>query len=260
MENYSQTTRGARYTRVAFFLLMIFFIAASVTTAQKKSGAAKKDPSAGTKTSDQMLATWKAEAKAVANDLRLSKEQRGKLTDAFIAARKSQRDAVKALPEETDREKSRAATLGVNTKERATLEKSLKGILTNEQIAKALPLLGSFNHRWDTMVKTLSELKLEKEKMNAALKLVGTFVTDYEKARSEATASGSRFSSSTSRDLKEKLDAGISKLLSAEQLKTWNEATKSGKDTTKDAKEKAKGADDKKKGGKDKTKGVKEKE
>lgn len=258
MEKYSQTTRSARYTRTAVFLLMLFLIAASVTVAQKKSGAAKKDTSSATKASDGLLATWKTEAKAVANDLGLSKEQRGKLTDAFIAARKSQRDAVKALPEETDREKSRAATRGVNTKERTALEKALKDILTDEQIAKALPLLGSFNHRWDTMVKTLSELKIEKEKMNAALKLVGTFVTDYEKARGEAAASGLRFSSSTSRDLKEKLDAGISKLLTEAQLTTWNGATKIGKETTMDTK--TKGAKDNVKGGKGKTKKSKENE
>jgi Spy/CpxP family protein refolding chaperone len=247
MKQSSQASRSVRLATAVLLVLMIFVCAGSLAAAQKKSSAVSPDTSAGVKASDDLLATWKTEAKGIAADLGLSKEQRGKLTDVFIAARKSQRDAVRALPEEADRVKSRAAIEAVNLKERAALAKAVKGILTDEQAVKALPLLGSFNHRWDSMVKTLSELKLEKEKMNASLKLVGSFVTAYDKARQEAAASGSRFSSSVTKDLKAKLDAGMAAQLTPEQLKTWNEATAGGKAP-------ATGTGESKKGGKAKTK------
>jgi hypothetical protein len=235
MKQFGASIRGARFTAGVVFLLMVAMIARPVEAGQKKSGAAKNDSSLVSTASDEMLTTWKTEVKGIAAELGLTKDRQSKLTEVFIAARKRQRDAVRALPEEADRIKSRAAIEVVNVKERTSLEKALQGILTAEQMTKALPLLGSFNHRWDSMVKTLSTLKLEKEKLHASLKLVGTFVTEYDKARSEAAASGTRFSSSVTRDLKAKLDAGMTPLLTAEQLTLWNDGTKSGKAPSTDA-------------------------
>jgi Spy/CpxP family protein refolding chaperone len=72
-------------------------------------------------------------------------------------------------------------------------------------------------------------LNIENEKMNSALKEIAVYAAGYAKARAEAEASGSRFSSSVSRELKSALDASLTKILTPEQLAKWNELSALGK-------------------------------
>jgi Spy/CpxP family protein refolding chaperone len=229
-------------TTLAAFLVVLFtLLSTAPAMAQEKAAKSKKPRTEKTekaaKPAQNKDAIWTLQAQGFADELGLTKEKRLKLIQVYEAARLSQKEAVKKLPEETDRQKSRAATQEVNVKERAKLEAALKGIVNPQQAAKILPVLGSFNNRYDSYVAALAEFKLDNQKMSKGLKVIAEYTTAYEKARAEAAASGGNFSANTSRELKEKLDAGIAPLLSAEQVAKWNEATARGKS---DAKAKSK--------------------
>jgi hypothetical protein len=215
-------------------VLFILFATISAAPAQKKTDAGTKPKTEkSAKPAQGKDAIWTIQAQGVADELGLSKDKRLKLIKIYEDARLSQREEVKKLPEETDRVKARAATQQVNVKERAKLEAALKGIVTAEQSAKILPVLGSFNNRYDSYVAALAEFKLDNKKMSQGLKLIVEYTLAYDKARAEAAASGSNFSANTGRELKEKLDAGITPLLSTEQSAQWNEATARGKNDAK---------------------------
>jgi hypothetical protein len=198
--------------------------------AQKKSGKAAK----GSKKAE---AAWNLQVQSVGAELGLSKEKIDKLEAAYTAARKSQAEAIKALPEEADRQKSRAAVEAVNTAERGRLGVALKGIVSDEQAVKILPLLGSFNKNWDKFILTLEGFGLSEEKMNTGVKLVNSYITSYEKARSEAMASGNWFSKKESQKLKNNLDSELVKILTDTQLTQWKEITTKGKDGASSGKE-----------------------
>jgi hypothetical protein len=202
----------------------------SVSDAQKKSGKAAKGSKKGE-------VAWNLQVQSVAVELGLSKEKIDKLEAAYIAARKSQAQAIKALPEETDRQKSRAATEAVNTTERGKLGAALKSIVSDDQVVKILPLLGSFNKNWDKFILTLQGFGLSEEKMNAGVKLVNSYITSYEKARNVAMASGNRFSKKESQKLKNNLDSDLAKILTDTQLTQWKEITTKGKAGTSSGKE-----------------------
>jgi len=188
-------------------------------------------------------AAWKLQAQSVSEEVGLSKDQSAKVTDAYLAAQRSHKQALKELPEEKDKNKSRTATQTVIDKDRAKFVASLKGVMTDDLIAKILPALGSFNAKWDGFVAALQDLKLEKAPMKSAMKLVIKYVTDSEAANSEMMKTSNR--KANSKPFKATLDTGLASLLSAEQMKTWKETTASslGKDkaksTTTDKSEKA---------------------
>jgi hypothetical protein len=177
-------------------------------------------------------AAWKLQAQSVSEEIGLSQDQSAKVTEAYLAAQKSHKQALKELPQEKDKDKSRTATQAVIDRDRANLAASLKGIVTEELIAKVLPTLGSFNAKWDGFVITLQDLKLEKATLKSAMKLVIKYVTDSEAANSEMMKSSHR--KANSKPFKATLDAGLTNLLSADQVKVWKEATASsvGKDKT----------------------------
>jgi hypothetical protein len=192
-------------------------------------------------------AAWKLQAQSVSEEMGLSNDQMAKLSDAYLAAQRSHKQALKELPEEKDKDKSRAATQAVVEKDQAKFAASLKGTLTDELIAKFVPTLGSFNTKWDAFVIVLQDLKLDKPALKSAMKLVIHFVTDYEAASIESMKSFNR--RPNSRSFKVKLDAGLSGVLSADQMKTWKEAT-----ATSDGKDKSKKGETTNKGEKTKKK------
>jgi hypothetical protein len=114
----------------------------------------------------------------------------------------------------------------VNQAEKAKFETALKGFLNPEQTTKALATLGSFSRRWDPMVEALDGMNLEEKKKAEAMKLVADAVAESDKAMQAAMASGDRESvRDTMTKLREKLDADMGKILSAEQMTKWTEAT-----------------------------------
>jgi len=169
---------------------------------------------------------WALEAGAVAKSLGLAAEQTTKLTDAYKAARESQRKAIEAaaVQQQGDRRDFRAM-MEVNQAEKAKLETAIKAFLNPEQTAKALATLGTFSRRWDPMVAELDSMKLEPKANDEAMKLVADYVAESEKARQAGMAAPDEGMREKLTQMKEKLDADLAKILSAEQLAKWKEAT-----------------------------------
>jgi hypothetical protein len=182
---------------------------------------------------DNSEAAWKLQAQSVSEEVGLSKDQTAKLTAAYLAAKKSHRQALKELPKETDKDKSRAATLAAIEKDRTKFAASLKGVLADELIVKVLPILGSFNAKWDGLVAALQDLKLEKAILKSAMKCTINYVTEYEAASIESMKTVKH--RPNSRTFKAKLDTDLSGVLSAEQMKMWKDATGSSDGQKKDS-------------------------
>jgi hypothetical protein len=210
---------------VTFLALCIALSATCV--AQKKPVEKNKGKKGNTE------AAWKLQAQSVSEEVGLSKDQTAKITDAYLTAQKSHKQALKDLPEEKDKDKSRAATQAVIEKDRAKFVSSLKGALTEDLVARVIPTLGSFNAKWDGFVVALQDCKLEKATLKSAMKLVIKYVNDSEAANSEMMKTSNR--KANSKPFKATLDTGLASLLSADQLKMWKEATASsvGKNKTK---------------------------
>lgn len=174
---------------------------------------------------EKNVKAWDMEAKTVAQGLALTAEQTTKLIDAYKAARDSHVTAVNAAIGQAERpnfQKMRE----VNQAEKAKLEAALKGFLNPEQTAKALETLGSFNRRWDSMVDALDGMGLADKAKGDAMKLVTDYVAEWSKAMQDAMTSGNRESMrDKATKMKEKLDADMAKVLSAEQMTKWTEAT-----------------------------------
>ena len=206
-------------------LLSLLMMLCLTVFAQTKPAADEK----GKKENSE--AAWKMQAQSISEEVGLSKDQTAKLTAAYLVAKKNHKQALKELPEEKDKDKSRAATQAAIEKDRAKFVASLKGALTEDLIAKVLPTLGSFNAKWDGLVAALQNLKLEKGAMKSAMKLVINYVTDSEAANIEMMKSSNR--KANSKPFKEKLDTGLAGVLSAEQMKIWKEATTASSSKTK---------------------------
>jgi len=229
-----------KHFRMQLATFLALCIALSVTVSAQNKPAAKK-----TGKKDNTEAAWKLQAQSVSEEVGLSKDQTAKLTDAYLAAKRSHKQALKELPEEKDKDKSRVATQAAIEKDRAKFVASLKGVLTDELVTKVLPTLGSFNAKWDGFVVALQDLKLEKAAMKSAMKLVINYVTEYGAASVESMKSLNH--KPNSKPFKAKLDTGLSGVLSADQMKLWKEATAAS-----DGKAKNKASDTTSKG--DKTK------
>jgi len=185
-------------------------------------------------TKNQLESVWNFQVLSLTKDFNLSEDKLKKLQELYITARKNQSDAVKKLSEETDKQKSRLAILEINLKERSNLELQLKNILTENQISQVLPLLGSFNPRYDSYVELIMSLNLDTEKNSAAMKLIGEYIINYVKAHQQADLSGERFSARVASELKSKLDNGLQNILTSEQYIKWLEATSKTNKKTKD--------------------------
>lgn len=185
-------------------------------------------------TKNQLESVWNFQVLSLTKDFNLSEDKLKKLQELYITARKNQSDAVKKLSKETDKQKSQLAILEINLKEQSNLELQLKNILTENQISQVLPLLGSFNPRYDSYVELIMSLNLDTEKNSAAMKLIGEYIINYVKARQQADLSGERFSARVSSELKSKLDNGLQNILTSEQYIKWLEATSKTNKKTKD--------------------------
>lgn len=204
---------------VAFLCMSVLMFGCLAAVAQQGGrGAAAMDPA-------QAAKAWELEAKNVAKSIGLSDEQTTKLVDAYKAARQSYATAARAQMSQGERPNMQAM-LELNKSERAKLAAALEGTLTPEQAEKALASLGSFNWRWDSMVLALDGMGLEEAKKEQALTKVADYVAETAKAR-EAAAGGGDMQAmrEKGRELREKLDADLGQILSAEQLAQWKEAT-----------------------------------
>jgi hypothetical protein len=86
--------------------------------------------------------------------------------------------------------------------------------------------LGTFNWSWDRYADTLAGFELGEKMLFKVLAPLNQYVVDTGKASREAMANQDFASMrETRRELKEKLDAALAKVLSEDQLSKWSEAT-----------------------------------
>lgn len=214
-------TEGRRgFLRFGSVVLAATIALSAALVAQDQTTETKKA------TNDEPESVWRLQAQSVADQLGLSKDQVTILTKAYLAAQVAHRQSLKDLPEEQDKDKSRAALLRSIAKDQATFLSALNGSLSAEAVAKVTMTLGSFNGRWDGYTAELLALKLDHEKLKTAMGLLIKYVSEYEEASKESLKLFNR--RPNSRSFKQKLDTDLAGLLTAEQRVQWNKATAMG--------------------------------
>lgn len=171
---------------------------------------------------------WEMQAKTVAKDLSLNDDLTKKLVDAYKASRES---LVKSVQEAMQGGGAPGGGPGgpgeafrkLMADERAKLSTAVGAFLNPEQTKSAVAVLGSFNMRWDGMVNAIDGLGLDEKVKGDALKAVESFVVESAKAR-EAAGSDQEAMRAKSAELREKLEADLGKILSAEQLAKLKES------------------------------------
>jgi hypothetical protein len=185
-------------------------------------------------------AAWQWQAKGVAHELELSAEDSKKLVEAYVAGRKHFRDAVREMrqrPPEGDEPGAPGAEPGEQRdrrrlawerrtellgQERESLASGLQAFLTEEQASQAMKSLGTFSGSWDVLVDRIAGLKLESEKMHAALVPIRKYVTDLAALRESGDRQAMR---QGMREARERMNAGLGEVLTDEQMKQFREAT-----------------------------------
>ena len=189
---------------------------------------------------EKAKAAWEAQAKRVSTSNGLDQEKTGKVTTAYVEARQSFAEAVKAAREDA-RERSRGmgredavreeqrVTIDVRNHEREKLQTALGSSLDRDQLGKVMPLLGAFDVQWDFMVDSLTEMKLDAEKNTKAMDAVESFVLAMSKVRNGGgDVQALREASVKSRA---ELDETMKTLLTEEQMVKFHTATNFGRAT-----------------------------
>jgi hypothetical protein len=172
----------------------------------------------------KMAKVWEAEAKTVAQSLTLSADLTTKLVDAYKAAREGQMTAMRAAREQ-GAPRDPAKMMEATKAEKAKFETTLKGFLNAEQATSALASLGTFSRQWDSMAGILDGLGLDAKSKAGADKLVLDFIVASGKIREAAPGSDFVALREKLQPLRETLDADLAKVLSAEQITKWKQAT-----------------------------------
>ncbi len=165
------------------------------------------------------------EVATVAQSLSLPAEKSTKLADAYKAARESHMTAMRGVMKPGERPDFKAMQ-EVTQAETAKFETAVKAFLTPEQTATAVATLGTFNRRWDRMVLTLDGMGLADKPKAEAMKLVMDNVAESGKAMKAMTDSTDREAMREQQQkMRENLDAGLAKVLSADQSAKWKAET-----------------------------------
>ena len=206
---------------VAAVCMALLLTLGAAATAQFGRGGPQLDP-------EKQEAAWGLQVAGVAKELGLSGEDAGKMSEAYDVVRKSYQEARQDLFSGGGGRGAFQELQAISDEERAKLKSALSEFLSEEQVDKAMPSLGSFNRQWDRFVDALAGYELDDEKQHEALAFVKVYVVDSEKARSLAMMSGD-FQSirSSNQELKETLDGQLAKILSEDHLTKWKAATAS---------------------------------
>ncbi len=200
-------------------LVMATLVAAgaSLVNAQQGGGGGGRTPLS----EEQMAKAISLEAGTVARALALDKDVAGKLEGAYRDARKAY-----AANAPEGGQGNFQAVIEYTEGERGKLEKALAAFLKPEQVEKAIGTLGTFGRQWDRMVLAIDGFGMAADKADPAMDEIAGFVQASAKARAEAMLSGD-FQSvrDATAKLKEELDAKLAKILSAEHMTKWTEAT-----------------------------------
>lgn len=166
---------------------------------------------------EELAKAWGVEASSVAKSLSLNEEQSKKLLDAYKASRESLGKAMADLRSGGSDGGGREAFRKAVTDERAKFETALKGFLDADQTSKVLASLGSFDLRFDLMTNSLAGLGLEEKAMADAMGVVSAYIAESAKAREAAGGDRDKMRE-TAKPLRDKLDADLGKILTAEQV------------------------------------------
>lgn len=202
-------------------LTLALVVTAGLASAQPGGGG-----QGGGMSDEQRAATWTLEAQGVAKDLGLDEANTQKLVDAYKASRTSQRAATQSIERGPE---GMAKTREANAAERAKLKTAVGAFLKAEEADKAVATLGTYSRFWDRYVSVIADLKLEPEKQQQALSAIAANVAASD-AEMQKAGQGGDFSNmrTVMTAQREKLDADLGKILSEEQMKTWQEKSRMG--------------------------------
>jgi hypothetical protein len=199
---------------------------------------------------EKAKAAWTVEATGVAKHVGASDDQAKAVVIAYAAARESQAKASEKTRQELMEKAQKAggddggpggrgglgaegmkAMEEINAKEREKLHKALAATLSADQTTKAMASLGTFNRQWDLMVDTIVGFGLDGAKQQDALNAIEEFVVVQGKIRPGAGAAGGgdrEAMRSAMQESRQKLNDSMKKVLSADQLTKFEEATRGG--------------------------------
>lgn len=178
---------------------------------------------------EKRAAAWEAQAACVAKHLGVTEEAAAKIRDAYVTARKNHgEEVVKAMAEGQGGGRERFQALQDKADaEQATLKTALEGVLDAEQLNKAMAVLGSFSYQWDVMTDTLTSMGLEADKQQACMAQTAVYVAKLDAVRAKAREANDMEAARTGmQEARAELDKAMADQLTAEQLATWNEATR----------------------------------
>ncbi len=193
----------------------------------------------------QAETAWTIEASGVARELALQSEQAEQLAAAYKQARKSLHEAAESMrPERPERPEGgepgerggrgrfrgdrpdAGARMELLESERAKLHAALSQFLGAEQVEQAMVPLGAFSPQWDRMVLAISDMKLDTERSEAALKSIQQYVVALGALRGNPDRQTSRQQLLAAR---ETLRDGLALVLTEEQMKSLQPAMRSGR-------------------------------
>jgi vacuolar-type H+-ATPase subunit I/STV1 len=168
---------------------------------------------------------WRMEVFAAAASLKIAREDRSKLVEAYVSARQSFEDKTRELPrtrESFEERRKLAEKAGAELKEALT---KAVGAENAEKIIAALSPFGMMSSRLDRMVAQLIGFELPREKLRKAVGAVLEYNTELNKAFTAAREAGSfEGAREKMQALTEALNKQMAEILSAEQMATWKES------------------------------------
>ena len=175
-------------------------------------------------------AAWEVQAGGVAKRLKLSDEKATATVAAYSTARESHSAAFEKLRQEMQGQGGGGgifrAMQDLNRSEGEKLEKALGAKLSAEETKKAMESLGTFNFGWDTMAFSIHGMKLEADKQQQALDAIETFVVASERLRANMMDGDRQEMMERTRQNREKLSESLKKVLTEEQMRAFEEATR----------------------------------
>jgi len=196
-------------------------------------------------TAEETEAAWKLEAIGVAGHIGADDAKTAEVAKAYIQARKSHDAAAEKIREERRAgggggpaegaagggrgQEFLAAIQTLAKSEGQKLEKSLSGILSADQTARAMASLGTFYRPWDQMVHTIAGFGLDSSKQQDALNAVEEYVVVQATTVMQRGPDRDReAAAAAARDSRAKLTEALKAVLTDEQMKKFDAALGSG--------------------------------
>jgi polyhydroxyalkanoate synthesis regulator phasin len=191
---------------------------------------------------EKAKAAWELQAQGVAKRLGFSEEQTKAVVKAYAEARESQSKATQKLRDDMrekmqDESADRRAVMAeqqkaieeLNKTERSKLEAAITKATSAEQATKAVTSLGTFNRQWDLMASTIAGFNLDAAKQQPALDAIETFVVAQSANVRQGPDADREAARTAMQETRQKLTDALAKVLSEDQMKAFEEATRGGR-------------------------------